>query len=197
MGASSQDSVGREIKVYDPTRQPRDWNALLSPSQCAVFFKRIDSQTPLTSEGATFPRFRDCTFLLFDSLEDARKLCEAKVQQHPHMCCEIFDSKGKAQPPILVVAHPSVAEKDELSAASVRKRRIFAILLFLAALPLFYWDWRKGSGLIVPTYLGFTMIISGLRLLYWNSARGDHAKDQKTRIEAHLQRERERGLDSR
>jgi hypothetical protein len=194
---SNQDSTGREIKVYDNTRQPRDWNALLTPSQCAVFFKRIDSQVPLSSDGTPLHRFRDCTFLLFDSLEDARRLCEAKVQQYPHMCCEIYDSKGKALPPILVVEHPSVTEKDELSAASVRKRRTIAVLLFLAALPLFWWDWRGGNALIVPTYLGFTMILSGLRVLYWNSARGEHAKNQKKRIEAHLQRERESGLDAR
>ncbi len=93
--------------------------------------------------------------------------------------------------------HPTVAAKDELSAASVRKRRIVAILLFLGALPLFWWDWQRGSRLIVPTYLGFTMILSGLRVLYWNSARGNQAKDRKKRIEAHLQRENEYGPDSR
>jgi hypothetical protein len=83
--------AGREVKVYDSARQPQNWNELLAPSQCAVFFKRVDSETPLSPSGAAVARFRDCTFLLSDSLGVARRVCEAKVRELPYMRCEIFD----------------------------------------------------------------------------------------------------------
>lgn len=191
MVISSQESAGREIKVYDDARRPREWPALLTPSQCAVFFKRINSEIPLLPDGTAVARFRDCTFLLFDSLEEARRLCEARVREHPHMCCEIFDCKGKAQPPLLTIVHPSVVEKDELSAQSVRKRKIAAIILFVGALPLFWLDQRSGGVLVLPTFLALTMIGIGLRMLHWNMARGERMKAQEQRVRAHLQREQQ------
>ena len=189
-------SVGREVKVYDQARQPQNWNELLAPSQCAVFFKRIGSQAPLSPTGASVPRVRDCTFLLFDSLEEARRLCQAKVHDYPYMCCEIFDWRGKAQPPLLTIVHPDFAHKDELSAQSVRQRKIVVILLFIGALPLFWFDHRSGGGLIWPTFLGLTMILAGLRILYWNTARRQRPKEEEEAVRDHLQREREHGLDS-
>ena len=165
MLVSEQGSRGREVKVYDEARQPQNWNALLTPSQCAVFFKRIDSEAPLLPSGASVARFRDCTFLLFDSLEEARRLCEAKVRDYPHMRCEIFDWRGKAQPPLLTIVHPGVAEKGELSAGSVRKRKILAILLFIGALPLFLFDTRSEGVLVFPTFLAISMILAVLRIL--------------------------------
>jgi hypothetical protein len=182
---------GREVKVYDPTRQPQNWNELLAPSQCAVFFKRVDSEAPLFPSGASVARFRDCTFLLFDSLEEARRTCEAKVHAYPYMRCEVFDWRGKAQPPLLTILHPDVAQKDELSEQSVRKRKILAILLFIAALPLFLLDRRYGGGLILPTFLGLTMILAGSRLLYWNTARRQRLNEEEQGVRAHLEREQQ------
>ena len=191
MLVSEQRSGGREVKVYDEARQPQNWNELLTPSQCAVFFKRMDSEVPLSPSGASVARFRDCTFLLFDSLEEARRVCEAKVRDYPYMQCEIFDWRGKAQPPLLTIVHPAVAPKDELSAQSVRRRKILAILLFIGSLPLFWLDQRSGGVLVVPTFLALTMILAGLRILYWNTARRQHLKEQEQRVQAHLQREQQ------
>jgi hypothetical protein len=182
----------REIKVYDDSREPRDWNALLSPSQCAVFFRRWGSEAPLSSEGAPFARFRDTTFLLFDSLEDARHFCEAKVQQHADLCCEIFDRTGKARPPLMVVVHPQNVSRDEFSLTSVRKRNVAAALLVLTGIVLVWWDWRIGWWLVAPTYIGLTMILVALRLLHWNRGRQEYTAEQKKRLEEHLVREQQR-----
>jgi hypothetical protein len=179
------ESSGREIKVYDDSRRPREWYKLLSPSQCAVFFKRVNSEIPLSPRGVPVARFRDCTFLMFDKLDDARRFSEARVEEVPEMCCEIFDSQGKAAPPLLVVVHPSVAARDELSASSVRNRMIAAALLFFGSLPLIWWDWHSGSGLILPTVLGMNMIFAALRLLQWKSARSQRLVDQGKRLHAH------------
>ena len=179
---------GREIKVYDDSRTPRDWNLLLKPWQCAVFFRRVDSEAPLSAGGTPFANIRDTTFLLFDRLETARAFCERKVQEHPGLCGEIFDNAGKAKPPLLAIVHPKMAAKEELSASAVRNRKILAVILILCAVPLFWYDWRTGGWLVVPTFLGITMILAALRLLYWNLARRERMREQQRRIEEHLAR---------
>ncbi len=176
----------QEIKVYDKARVPRNWNELLAPSQCAVFLTRINSTQPLTLAGEPVARLHDATFFRFDRLQDARSFCEAQVARHPHMCCQIYDSAGKARPPILTVMHPSVAAKDELSVSAVRQRKIIAIVLWIIALALILWDAHAGSVLILPTILGLNFFVIGLRLFYWNSARKDRLEEQEKRIRDHL-----------
>jgi hypothetical protein len=188
---SSQQGMPREIKVVDEGRRPRDWNELLSPWQCAVFFKRFDAETPLSQDGAPFANMSDATFLLFDSLESARGFCEARVKQLPHMICEIFDAEGKAKPPILAIEHPSVAEKNELSARSIRARKILAIVLILCAPALFGWDHRANGTLVMPTFLGISLILAALRTLHWNMAGKGRVEEQERRIREHVARERD------
>jgi len=187
--AAYQPGAFREFKVYDQARQGRDWMSLLAPTQCAVFFKDFQTATPLSRDGVAFDRTANCTFLVFDRLEDARHFCEAQVNQHPAMCCEVFDFEGRAKPPLLVVVHPSVAEKDELSATWVRRRKYIAMASFLCAIPLIVWDWRTGEYMILPTVVGVNLIVLGLRLLYWNTARSDNAPERQRRLESHRRRE--------
>jgi hypothetical protein len=193
---SCQPGAFREFKVYDKTRQGQDWMSLLTPTQCAVFFKDFQTAAPLSRDGVVYDKMTDCTFLVFDRLEEAQRFCEAQVKEHPSMCCEVFDFEGKAKPPLLVVVNPSVAEKDELSASWVRRRKIIAIASFLGAIPLLVWDWRTGSYLIVPTVVGINLIVFGLRLLYWNAARSDRSQEQSHRLESHRRREAESGRKS-
>ena len=183
----------REFKVYDQARASPDWTSLVSPSQCAAFFKDLETAVPLSAEGVPVSRITDCTFILFDRLDQARRFCEARVAEHPSMCCEIFDCEGRAKPPLLTIVHSGMAQKDELSATWLRRRRIAAILCCLAAIPLFVWDAKAGWSLILPTFFAFNLIFFGLRLLYWNSARGSHDQEQSRRLEDHLCREQDSG----
>jgi hypothetical protein len=96
---SCQANAFRECKVYDKTRQGRDWMSLVTPTQCAVFFKDFQTAAPLSHDGAAFDRMTDCPFLVFDWLEDARRFCEAQVKEHPSMCCEVFVA-GRVRNPI-------------------------------------------------------------------------------------------------
>jgi hypothetical protein len=191
--SSSPSGAFREFKVYDNARQGRDWMSLVGPTQCAVFFKDFRTAVPLSRDGAAFDKMTDCTFLIFDQFEDARHFCEAQVKQYTSMCCEVYDSDGKAKPPLLVVVNSSLAEKDELSASWVRRRKIMAIGSFGCAIPLLVWDWTTGSYLILPTVVGINLIVLGLRLLYWNTARSDRSKEQARRLKNHLRREQESG----
>jgi hypothetical protein len=179
-------SSWREMKIYDRERVPRNWNELLAPSQCAVFLTRVNSTQPLTSFGELVAHLHDATFLLFDRLEDARHFCEEQVERYPQMSCQIFDSAGKARPPILTIVHPSLAEKDELSASSVRMRKIIAIALWVLAAGLILWDKHARSVLVLPTVLGLNFFVIGLRLFFWNTARKDRLAEQEKRIQEHL-----------
>lgn len=182
--------AGREIKVYDKRRKPRNWNELLSESQCAVFFRRVDSEIPTTSEGLPVAKFRDCSFFLFDRLNEAREFCETKVREHPELCGEIYDSTGKARSPLFTIVHPNARAKDELSPSSLRKRRILAVALFLGAIPMIWWDWRAGGILILPTFLGINMLFVGLRLFQWHWFGQERLKEEQARVVAHLEKEK-------
>lgn len=185
------ESPGREFKVYDESRTPRDWTSLVGATQCAVFFKDAETSAPLSPRAERVARTRDCTFLLFDSLAAAREFCDARVLEFPFLCCEIFDSHGKARPPLLVIVHPSMAPRDEASASSVRKRRILAFILLAAGPPLIWWDWRSRGELILPTVVGIGMIVAALRLLQWNAGLRDRRTEDERRLQAHLAREKQ------
>lgn len=100
---SPKQSPVREIKFVDAARKPRVWHALLAPTRCAVLFKRLDSETPLSPDSVPFANSHEAAFLGFDRFDQARLFCETRVLRHPHMSCEIFDSDGKAKPPTLVI----------------------------------------------------------------------------------------------
>jgi hypothetical protein len=180
----------REFKVYDKARASPDWTSVVSPAQCAVFFKDFETAAPVSHDGAPISRMTDCTVLVFDRLDEARRFCETRVAQHRSLCCEIFDCEGKAKPPLLTVVHPSMVEKDELSATWWRRRRVMAIVCFLAAVPLFVWDSRADWYLILPSLIAFNLIFLGLRLLYWNTARKSRDREQARHFEEHLRREK-------
>jgi hypothetical protein len=195
--ASSTQSVAfQEFKVYDHTRQGRDWTSLVGPTQCAIFFKDFETAAPLSQDGVAFAKLTDCTFLVFDRLDDARRFCEQQVHYHPSLCCELFDCRGKVKPPLLVVLHPKVAEKDELSESWVRRRKIIAIASFLCAIPLFVWDWQSDGYLILPTVVGINLILFGARLLFWNSAGRKRVQEQAGSLKKHLLREKQSGQES-
>ena len=94
----------------------------------------------------------------------------------------------------MVVVHPRNARRDEFSLSSVRKRNVAAVLLVLTGIVLVWWDQRAGWWMVAPTYIGLTMILVALRLLYWNRGRQEYTVEQKKRVAEHLARERqERG----
>jgi hypothetical protein len=189
--APIQQGAFGEFKVYHETREPADWTSLVGPTQCAVFLKDVKTANPLGTDGKEIDHIRDCRFLIFDHLEEARAFCEAQVQRYPYMCCDIFDSDGKAKPPMLVILHPNAARKDELSPTWVKRRKIAAIAALVAAPALFIADWRSEYELLWPSIVAVNLFPLGLRLLYWNTASAERRQRQAKRIEEHLQREKQ------
>jgi hypothetical protein len=180
----------REFKVYDDTRRPPEWTALVGPTQCAVFLKDVKTANPLALDGAEVEHIRDCTFFLFDRLDEACGFCETQVQRYPRMCCDVFDADGKAKPPMMVVMHPSAAAKDELSPSSVKWRKNVAIASLVGSAGLFAADWRSEFELTWPSILAVNLFLLGLRFLYWNTVSGERRRTQARRVAEHLRRER-------
>jgi hypothetical protein len=186
----------REFKVYDDTRHPPEWTLLVDPTQCAVFLKEVKTANPLALDGSAVEHIRDCSFFLFDRLDDARRFCEAQVQRFPFMCCDVFDSDGKAKPPMLVIMHPDAAKKDELSPSSVKWRKNVAIASLVASAGLFASDWRSEFELTWPSILAVNLFLLGLRFLYWNTASSERRRTQARRVAEHLRRERGQEMSS-
>jgi hypothetical protein len=189
MCAEMREAEPREFKIYDKSRTG-DWMSLVGPTQCVAFFKDFHTAAPVSYRGEAFRKMSDCTFVLFDSLDEAKRFCEAAVKEHPSICAELFDQQGRAKEPLMVVVDASVAEKGELSATSVRKRRLWACALFCGGGSLVVWDWSKEWDLSWPAVLGFNMIFVGLRFLYWNTARAERYSERERRVAAHLAREK-------
>lgn len=190
MAPSEPQMEGREIKIYDPRRRPPEWTDLVSPTGCAVFLKNAATGTSLSPRGAGFASERDCTCLLFDTVEQAGAFGRAMVRQYPFMCCEIFDAEGRANPPLLVVLHPSAAPREEDSPAWLRRRKWIALALFSAAVPLFWLDWKSHGEWILPTVVGINLIVAGLRFLYWNAGLKHRGRLQQERLKHHLDLEK-------
>ncbi len=180
---------GQELRLYDPRRNPRDWIDLMGPTQCAVFLKDCRTSVSLNADGKPYPQANDTTCFVFHHLASARRFCEAKVQAFPHLRCEIFDSEGLARPPLLVVTHPDSAHGDDTSSLWSRRRKLIAVILFLMAPPLIWIDMRRANSLVLPTFLAFTCILTGLRFLYWDFGLKHRERERQKRLDAHEQRE--------
>lgn len=180
---------GLEIRLFDPRRQPRDWTDLIGSNQCAVFFRHRATSVTLSPDGNPFRDADASTCLLFDHIDDARRFCEAKVQSLPHLRCEIYDSEGLAHPPLLVVIHPDYEHAQESGSFWSRRRKLIALVLFLAAPPLIWMDVRRNNTLIVPTFLAFNCILAGLRFLYWDFGIKHREHERSKRLAAHRARE--------
>jgi len=106
------------------------------------------------------------------------------------MCCEIFDSAGRAKPALLTIVHPSRAKHDESSSFWLRRSKLIVIVSAIVAVPLFAWDWYYGGSLVLPTIVGINLIVFALRLLYWNTSGKEQKREQERRLEEHLCREK-------
>lgn len=174
-----------EIRLFDPRRNPPDWIDLIRPTECAVFLKDRTTSAPQSANGQPFLRPGETTCIVFDHFEGARQFCEAKVQALPQLRCEIYDAQGLAHPPLLVMVHPDHQQKEDSSSSSSRTRKLVAAGLFLISGPLIWMDVRRGSTLVLPTFLAINCILAGLRFLYWDFAVKHREQERQKRLDAH------------
>ena len=170
------------LRLHDPDRTPPSWSDIVRPHQIVVFARRWSSGLPCDGSGVVFADPDAASCLVFDALDEAVAFCEAQVQREPDLAFEVFDSAGRARPPLLRIVHPSVAARSEGSPAAARRRTLFAVVLIAAALPLFWIDWRARGGLILPTFIGINLILVALRLLFLNFVHRESAVRQGERL---------------
>ena len=154
----------------------------------AQFFLKTGSSVPLSPKGRPYSASADCTCVLFDDLDAAQRFCETKVKELPSLICEIFNSEGRAKPPLLVITHPDYESDDDSGAASSRRRKLIVAALFAAGAALFSINFRGENTL--ATILASNCVLFGLRFLYWEFAVKHREQDRRRRLEAHRRVER-------
>jgi len=175
------------IRVYDASRQPRDWMDIIRPGQFVVFASLLDGDTPCSLDGV--PTGNDAaTCVIVDSLDEAEALSRERAERHPAVRCDIFDDRGRSQSPLLTVVHPSRRSSLEGDATARRRVGVIAILLILAALGLFWADWRSGGVMILPTLFAFNLLLLAGRLLQLNAGYAAAERRRLARLAEHDER---------
>jgi hypothetical protein len=176
-------SAGLEIRLYDPSRQAQNWTEFMRPDQCAVLFRDRSTSTPLSPEGKPYSAVTEYTCLLFDRLDAAQRFSEIKVRDLPSLVCEIFDSAGRVNPPLLVISHPNYEGDEDSGPASSRRRKLIVAGLLAAGAALFSLNlWGES---ILATFLASNCVLFGLRFLYWEYAVRHRERERRRRVEAH------------
>ena len=103
----------------------RQLDGLVRPGQFVVFSKDAATGVSCDAEGREFASASEASLLVFDALEDARDFCERRVTDQPSIQFDLYDSDGKANPPLMTIVNASRAERrDEHPRAFRRRRRL-------------------------------------------------------------------------
>lgn len=169
------------VRVYDPTRQPRDWSELIDPTQYVVFASHVEVGAPCDFEGR--PTSHDgAVCAIVGTLAEAEALADATVTRHPALRLDVFDAQGRRRPPILTVVHERQRRRLEGDAGTRRRQRQIAVAL-IAAAPLLFWiDWHFGL-LGLPTLAGLNALVFAGRLLQLSSAYAAAERRRADRLE--------------
>jgi hypothetical protein len=168
-----------QLRLYDRARTPNSWTEIIRPGQFVTFAKTFDTGAPCDVDGRLFATTEDASCLVFDGLDDAEAFCRAQVNRVTNVRFEIFDSTGRAQPPLLVIVHPSRQQQLEGNPRGMRLRAQGSVALFIVAALSFWYDFRHGPGVqFFPTLLGINLVVVALRLLQLN---GSYAHAERVR----------------
>jgi hypothetical protein len=154
------------LPLFIRGRRPSNWNDHLVDGECAVFLSDARGEIELTADGAPKPAGKPSTCLVFESRDAAAAWCEQRLREIEHLKCEIYDRRGMAVPALATFVHPKYAGRIP-NRKTARRLMLVGCICIVVSPPLFWWDWRASGGLVIPTLVGFTLIISGVRLLVW------------------------------
>ena len=174
------------LRLYDPDRRPPNWVDIVRPTQFVAFSSDVATGATTNAEGRPFAPPSAATCLIFDSLAEAKQFAEMRVAEVPAVRFDIFDARGRLEPPLLVIVHPSHAAALETSERGMRIRKWIALAMVLAAPPLVWYDFSTTRGsMVLPSFLAVSMIVIALRLLLMNSAVQDAERARRARLERH------------
>lgn len=172
----------RVIKLYDRARRPPQWVDMMTERQIAALVTRIDSGLACDAEGTPFANELDATCLVFDSFHDARVFSEQAVGRAHNLRFDLFDSRGRAHPPLLTVVHPS--RDVDASPRALRRRRFAGGLLVACALAMItaaFW-FLPAVWTVVLIVVGVNALMMGGRLLIVNIALRERETARQRRL---------------
>jgi hypothetical protein len=157
----------RHVLLYDRTRVPPNWTELIQWGQYAVFLTDVESSAPVSRDGFPIHSASEYFCLLFDTLNDAESYCQELVMTIRRLKCEVFDSAGRANPPVAVFVNPEFAHTLDTEASARRLGR-WGFAAIAVSLPLFWYAEKNGAGEVWwPVLLGINAVVAGLRLIQW------------------------------
>ena len=174
------------LRLYDPERRPANWVDIVRPTQFVVFCSDVHSGGTTDANGKPFPSPGAATCLIFDTLNDARRFCETRVAEVPSLRLEVFDARGRVESPLLVIVDPARAANLDGGVRSLRLRKWAALLMIAVAPVLIWYDFATSRGsLVLPSFLGVSMVVAGLRILFMNMAVREAERTRRARLERH------------
>lgn len=156
----------QEIAIYDRSRKPSNWMDLIQPTQYAVFLRDAETGAEMISNGR-YPEPGDVhSCLIFDSLTEAQQFCRQKVEQIPKLRCDLFDSHGRANPPVTIIVNS--LHQHRLDSPPKAQRMIrWGLVGVAASVPLFALALTHQGEWWIAAFFGVQLAFFGLRLLQW------------------------------
>jgi hypothetical protein len=175
------------LLLHDPARRPASWTEIVRPGQFVVFASDEASGAPVDGEGRPLRSLRDAVCLVFDTLPEALAYGKAGVERAPELRFDVYSGPGRVEEPLETIVSPGRAARFDAGHRATRLRRWIAIVLLVGSVPLIYYDTFTQRGvLVLPTFLGASMILSALRLLFMNRVVRDSETARRRRFEQHL-----------
>jgi hypothetical protein len=176
----------QEVVLYDRKRKPASWMEIIQPTQYAVFLRDVETGAPLTCEGHNLDPGTIGSCLIFDSLEETEQYCRLKVEGIPNLQCDVFDSHGRANPPVATFVNQRYEHRLDSEAKSVRMMR-WALLPIAASLPLFWYTWKTRGEAWIASIFGIQLVLFGLRLLHWGYGMKEELRYRKAQSDLRKQ----------
>ena len=174
------------LRLHDAARRPPNWTGLVRAEQFVVFLSDAASGAPLDARSGQLSGPGEANCIVFETLDDAQAFCDATVQRIPSARCEVYAGPGRVESPLLSVLNPARAARLDTTPRAARIRVILAVLLLVGAIPLIYYDtWTQRGVLVLPTFLGCSMILAAARLLFLNHAIGETERRRLDRLARH------------
>src|SRR5689334_17535699 len=150
----------KTVRVYDPKRNPPEWNHLLIGSQVTVFAEDAYSETPAADAVG------QATCEIFDDLETAETHCRELAAHDANTRYVIFDRRGRGSEPLAIIESP----KLRTGAITGSFRRWFSLGLIVASVLLIWLDWRSDFERMWPSILAWKLITTALVFITWEAA---------------------------
>lgn len=150
-------TMSKVVRVYDPKRNPPEWNALLNGSQVAVFVEDAHRELPL---GGSEP-----TCEIFDDLGTAEVHCKQLIEQNATLRCVVFDRNGRGGSSLATYESPKLSSRE----LTTRFRRWSSTLMITSAAWLIWYDWRSDFERMWPSVLAWKFVTTALVFITWEA----------------------------